>query len=313
MSVAVVIPTYNRADLCLKAIDSALAQTSPPNEIIVVDDGSTDATPERLSDAGPPIKYIRQDNAERGAARNRGIREAQSDLIAFLDSDDQWDARHLELSEEALAAHPAAALSFGRAAYITPEGKRLWEAPSPALSAGICEDAVGALAEKGIGFPLSTVVAKREVLLESPFNEDRLLSRSEDWELWVRIAARHPVVSTGQVTALLRMHEGNTSQDAIAVSEAMSRALRYVREDPISGPKIAPFYAAISTAMEVEIARLELKAGDKRGARQRLRSIAAPTPDSRRLMLTLWLPPPIASLARRLRRILAARKSGETT
>lgn len=166
--------------------------------MIVVDDGSTDSTPELFTAAQPPVRYLRQENAERAAARNRGVSEAKGDLVAFLDSDDRWDPRHLELSQAALGAHPDAALAFGRAAYASPDGQVLWEAPSPPISTGQCDNAVPALTAKGIGFPLSTVVARRKVLAENPFNEDRLLSRSEDWELWVRIAARHPVVATGR-------------------------------------------------------------------------------------------------------------------
>lgn len=311
MSITVVIPTYNRAELCLEAVNTALDQTCPPSEVIVVDDGSTDSTPDLFKDAKPPVRYLRQENAERAAARNRGIREAGGDLIAFLDSDDRWDPHHLELSQAALAAHPNAALAFGRAAYTAPDGRVLWEAPSPPIEAGQCDDAVPSLTAKGIGFPLSTVVARREVLTENPFNEDRLLSRSEDWELWIRISARHPVVATGEVTAFLRMHEGNTSQDAAAVGEAMKRALSYVLDDPVAGPKVAEHKDSIGDAMEVEIARLELKAGDRAAARRRLKTLARPTPESRRLEFTLWVPVPIAGLARRLRRILAARKSME--
>lgn len=311
MSITVVIPTYNRADLCLDAVNAALDQTSPPLEVIVIDDGSTDSTPELFSDSEPPVRYIRQKNAERAAARNRGVSEAKGDLVAFLDSDDRWDPRHLELSQAALDAHPDAALAFGRAAYASADGRVLWEAPSPPVSTGQCDNAVPALTAKGIGFPLSTVVARREILSENPFNEDRLLSRSEDWELWVRIAARLPVVSTGEVTAFLRMHEGNTSQDAGAVGEAMKRALQYVLDDPVAGPEVAGHKDSISSAMEVEVARLELKAGDRTAARRRLKSLAKPTPDSRRLALTLWVPAPITGLARRLRRILAARKDME--
>lgn len=312
MSVTVVIPTFNRADLCLDAVNAALDQTVPPLEVIVVDDGSTDSTPELFIDAKAPVRYLRQENAERAAARNKGISEAKGELVAFLDSDDQWDPRHLEVSQAALDAHPDAALAFGRAAYYSPEGRVLWEAPSPPIEAGQCDNAVPALTAKGIGFPLSTVVARREILAENPFNEDRLLSRSEDWELWVRIAARHPVVATGEVTAFLRIHQGNTSQDAAAVEEAMKRALGYVLDDPVAGPEVARRRTSIASAMEVEVARLELKVGDRAGARKRLKSLPEPTPDSRRLALTLWLPASITGLARRLRRILAARKHLES-
>lgn len=88
--VSTIIPTYNRAGLVVEAIDSALAQTYPHIEVIVVDDGSTDSTKEVLSRYGDRIQVISQPNAGPAAARNRGVTAAQGEMIAFLDSDDLW-------------------------------------------------------------------------------------------------------------------------------------------------------------------------------------------------------------------------------
>jgi hypothetical protein len=94
--VSVVIPAYNRADCVGAAIDSALAQTLPPLEVIVVDDGSTDRTPDVLASYGPRIRVIRQENRGLSAARNVGIAQARGRWIALLDSDDEWLADKLE-------------------------------------------------------------------------------------------------------------------------------------------------------------------------------------------------------------------------
>jgi glycosyltransferase involved in cell wall biosynthesis len=88
--VSVVIPTYNRADLVSEALQSALQQTYPNIEIIVVDDGSTDNTCEILQKFGDAIIVLRQENTGPAAARNRGIEAAHGELVAFLDSDDLW-------------------------------------------------------------------------------------------------------------------------------------------------------------------------------------------------------------------------------
>ena len=88
--VSVIIPTYNRAAAVLGAVQSALDQTYPSIEVIVVDDGSTDDTAERLSTFLPRIKLLRQKNAGPSAARNHGARHASGDILAFLDSDDVW-------------------------------------------------------------------------------------------------------------------------------------------------------------------------------------------------------------------------------
>lgn len=101
--VSVVIPTYNRARQIGRALDSVMAQTGVECEIIVVDDGSQDATPDVIRSYGDRVKYFRQDNAGPSAARNRGWRAAQHDWIAFLDSDDLWQPtklrRQIELME----------------------------------------------------------------------------------------------------------------------------------------------------------------------------------------------------------------------
>ena len=104
--VSVVIPSYNLGRLLTQAIDSVLAQTVVPSEIIVVDDGSTDDTQVRLEPYSGRIRCIRQGNRGVSAARNRGIREASGQLIAFLDADDVWHPRKLELQLAAFEDRP---------------------------------------------------------------------------------------------------------------------------------------------------------------------------------------------------------------
>jgi len=94
--VSVIIPTFNRAGIVPRAIDSVLGQTYRPVEVIVVDDGSTDETPRVLGAYSGAIVPVFQANAGAAAARNRGLREAQGDLVAFLDSDDVWLATKLQ-------------------------------------------------------------------------------------------------------------------------------------------------------------------------------------------------------------------------
>jgi glycosyltransferase involved in cell wall biosynthesis len=95
-SVSVVIPTYNYGRFISQAIRSVLDQTSPPSEIIVVDDGSTDETKAVVDRFDALVRYIHQSNAGVCDARNRGVAEATSELIAFLDADDTWEPTNLE-------------------------------------------------------------------------------------------------------------------------------------------------------------------------------------------------------------------------
>jgi glycosyltransferase involved in cell wall biosynthesis len=107
--VSAVIPTYNRGPLIARAIESVLGQTRPPDEIVVVDDGSADDTAERVRPYLDRIRYVRQANAGSSAARNRGVHEASHPWIAFLDSDDHWRPDHLRLMVAAIAATGGAA------------------------------------------------------------------------------------------------------------------------------------------------------------------------------------------------------------
>lgn len=112
MPVSVIIPTYNRVATVTRAIDSVLAQTYPHFEIIVVDDGSTDNTREVLNERyGDRICYVYQTNKGQAAARNAGIAAARYDLVAFLDSDDYWLPRKLEV-QAPLMADETVVLSF---------------------------------------------------------------------------------------------------------------------------------------------------------------------------------------------------------
>src|SRR4051794_37497436 len=96
MRVSAIIPTYNSGPLVVEAVQSVLAQTRPADEIIVVDDGSTDDTAERLASFGDRIIYHRQTNRRVAAARNTGLRMSTGDFVAFLDADDAWHPQKLE-------------------------------------------------------------------------------------------------------------------------------------------------------------------------------------------------------------------------
>ncbi len=104
-AISVVIPVYNGARYLRETLDSVRWQTRQPDEIIVVDDGSTDDTPEILQ-AETGIQVIRQENQGAGAARNRGIQHATGELIAFLDADDIWLPEKLEIQARELETNP---------------------------------------------------------------------------------------------------------------------------------------------------------------------------------------------------------------
>jgi glycosyltransferase involved in cell wall biosynthesis len=134
--ISVVIPTYNSAAYLPAAIDSAFNQTLPPFEIVVIDDGSIDNTVEVLKPYEVRIRYIFQENKGPAAARNRGIAEANGDLIAFLDSDDVWLPEKLELQVPVLTENPKIGLVHSD--FFLLDMKTGTELPSRRNGGGVC-------------------------------------------------------------------------------------------------------------------------------------------------------------------------------
>jgi len=201
--VSVIIPTYNCEAYVGQAISSVLAQTYDHNEIIVVDDGSTDTTRTVLVPYWDRICYVYQENRGLAAARNTGIREAKGDLIAFLDADDIWFPTKLELQVAAFENRPEAGLAF--ADFMDFDDTRVTRSSRlhtwPQAMAwfdrhrvGEIEMACGPMYEELLAanwIHASSVMVRRDVLSNvGPFDET--LRAGEDLELWLRVARRYP-------------------------------------------------------------------------------------------------------------------------
>ena len=124
--VTAIIPTYNRAEIVGRAIDSVLAQTYPNIQLVVVDDGSTDATRAVLAGYGDRIEPIFQQNAGVGHARNAGIAAARGEFIAFLDSDDTWDAWKIAAQVQAFQTFPELSVVYTDARSIDLDGQQVF-------------------------------------------------------------------------------------------------------------------------------------------------------------------------------------------
>jgi len=122
LPISVIIPAYNRELYLEEAIQSVLAQTCPPEEIIVVDDGSTDHTREKVRSFGERICYLFQENRGASSARNAGVDRSRGRFLAFLDSDDVWVPQKLEWQMDHLIRHPETAMVHGHIqAFLSPE------------------------------------------------------------------------------------------------------------------------------------------------------------------------------------------------
>ena len=198
--VTVVLPTYNRAGLARRAIESVLAQTARAVcDLVVVDDGSTDATPQVVACYADQVRYVRQSNAGVSAARNTGVRAQPNEFVAFLDSDDVWEPDKVARQLAALRRYPTAVLCAGRVMRLDAvDGTEL---PGTAVSVptGCATDFAPALFE-GNFLGTSTVLARSDILARvGLFRTD--LRICEDYHLWVRIACRGPGVYLDQQLA----------------------------------------------------------------------------------------------------------------
>lgn len=201
---SIVIPTYNRADLIARTLRSVMAQSYAHFEVIVVDDGSTDHTAavvEAFADAR--LRYYRKANGERAAARNYGTARASGDYVTFLDSDDLLYPSYLQTAAEAVAAQ-----AFPPFLHLAYEITDVQLNPKVKVD-GLRSDDISIFIK---GNPLSCAgcFLRQEVARAFRFNEDRALSGSEDWELWVRVAAHFGIKTDNRVSASLIDHESRS-------------------------------------------------------------------------------------------------------
>lgn len=205
IKISVIIPTYNREKLIGRAIESVLAQTRKADEIIIVDDGSTDHTGKMVQNYSKDIKYIFQENKGGAAARNTGIENAQYEWIAFLDSDDYWLENHLEKMEHAISeTNMEANLYFADIQMSELElNKRLWD---------ICDLEINSdflFIQNGTPWVLksrqpmmlqSSVISKKAILDIGGLNEQ--LRRRHDTHLFFKLCLCAPICAVNNLSTI---------------------------------------------------------------------------------------------------------------
>ena len=185
--VSVIITTFNRAAMVTEAVESVLAQEMMDSELIVVDDGSTDETEERLSDFDSRLKYYRQENAGVSAARNRGLELSTTPLVAFLDSDDLWLPAKLRLQHDYMTKHSEV--------YICQTEEVWWRDGRRVKPKKQHRKPSGDIFRRSLNLCLvspSAVMMRRELFDKvGYFDED--LPAAEDYDLWLRVSVDHAV------------------------------------------------------------------------------------------------------------------------
>lgn len=221
--VSIIIPTHNDGPVVCQAIDSSLSQTYKNREIIVVDDGSTDNTAQRLQKKYQDrIMYVHQQNKGTGSARNTGIRNASGKYLQFLDADDLLSPEKITIQIRQLKNIPDKALSYcDYIVYdlddITKRHRRI----SPVLNNEKPFDDIMMKWETEVTIPIhcfifdSTIFNKYKIL----FNEK--LPANEDWECWMNVFALNPqVVFVNKVLAYYRVQEASRCRDRSIMRKA---------------------------------------------------------------------------------------------
>jgi glycosyl transferase family 2 len=196
---SVIVPTYQRSEYVLRAVRSVLAQTYSDFEVIVVDDGSTDGTGEALAGLDPRLRYHWQENRGAGAARNAGIALARGEIVAFLDSDNRWLPRHLEVVTEVLAVHPTAIVAC-TCPFQDVSGRQ-----NP-MRARLVDFLPLALADVSFGFTSCAAVRTSELHAVTGFREE--LPYMEDVDLYLRLSARGPFAMLKHRTVVIQLTRG---------------------------------------------------------------------------------------------------------
>jgi len=202
--IAVIITTYNRVALLERAIDSVLAQSCPANEIIIVDDGSTDGTRDLIETRYSLINYIQQTNKGVSAARNTGIKSTKCDWICLLDSDDSWQPDKLEKQIQVLTDIPD---------YLICHTNEIWYRNGEVLNQGKKHEKHGGHIFQHC-LPLCAISPSSVIINKQIFGDvglfDESLPACEDYDMWLRICCKYPVLFLDE--ALTNKYGGHEDQ-----------------------------------------------------------------------------------------------------
>ena len=204
--VSVVVVCFNQAPYLSEAIESVLAQTEPPREIILIDDGSTDDTPQ-VARRYPTVRYVHQPNRGLASARNHGLQIATGRYVTFLDADDRLLPTALQRGTACFREHPECAFVYG-------EFRNIFEDGSPAVQClrPQVHDAYECLLQGNFIGMHGTVLYNRDVITRAGGFKERLCA-SEDYDLYLRLVRKHSVQGYPGVVAEYRHHDHNMSRD----------------------------------------------------------------------------------------------------
>ena len=204
--VSAVIPTYNSGEMVCEGVASALAQTYRPLEVIVVDDGSTDDTRERLARFGSEVRVICREHAGPAVARNAGIEASGGEYVAFLDADDLWLPEKVARCVARLVGEPEAGVAYSGVRILEMDTGRSYLLEQYEKSGAMARD----LFVECRGVNTSTLVVRRECL-DAVGGFDEEFFRAQDWDLMVRLAERFGYAHVPAALTERRLHARSLS------------------------------------------------------------------------------------------------------
>jgi glycosyltransferase involved in cell wall biosynthesis len=309
--VSVVVPTYNRAGTVGETVDSILAQTYDPLELIVVDDGSQDDTAQVMQvylDKDPRVTYLTKPNGGVASARNVGVGRAQGEFIAFCDSDDIWKpdklARQIPLFQD-----PAVTLVYTGVLLLHANG-----AISPNLRGGYCDGHCFETLLTHNRVACSTAVVRATALnMDDLFDERRDLQGVEDKHLWIRLARKGLIAAVREPLVLYRISPASVSsnEERMLKAELLCLDDLKTRFPPQSKQEEELFQRAYARVNRVYGRNLFTAASYKaaRRALGRTRRLEGFRWDTELYYWLSFLPPALIQGARRLRTLGAQRDS----
>lgn len=315
--ISVIIPTYNYGVLIGETLKSLQQQTLTEWECIVVDDGSTDSTPEfvsRFAEGEPRVRYLHQPNQRQAVARNTGLAAARGHYIQFLDADDLIEPRKLERQVEFLEAHAEADIVYGGVRFFRTE------CPDERLYAMFGENEPWMPEVSGAGRAVLLALVRQNIMVinsplvrRSVINDvgafDPVLPPVEDWDYWIRCALagkRFEFRDFEGTLALVRAHAASTSRQRPSVLAAW-RALRAKIDTLTDDPEVLWLNREMKAQLEGGVGFDEVVAGSRlNAARQFIRAgVLCPRTKGRVKWLLCALGSPLLS-EQQMRRLMKA-------
>jgi glycosyltransferase involved in cell wall biosynthesis len=272
-AITVVIPVYNGENYLAATIHSALRQSYPIEEIIVVDDGSTDGTPGIATSFGSQVRHLRTPNRGVSAARNFGLAQAGTEWVALLDHDDIWEPNHLESLAATIQRRQDADVVYGSVRRFVMSTRCSCFVAADVLPFPDEAEVATLLLERCPILTSAMAVRRERVLALGGF--DPHFSNAQDWDMWVRLALDGAVfASSPPTTTLYRIHKASRTHNAV---RALGYYLDVLERDilpRLPAWKRLPHRLRVTSRLESEAAILLRELRQPGALRMMLRSIA---------------------------------------